>query len=818
MDPVVGFLEREGLPAPERVIALSGALRCADGSKVRPHLCLVGDRVWLAGADRKQGVRIDVLAAQPLRYVPGRLGDKLVVGTHELGIPIGRGDAVRRLLATVRLRGSSRQEPAPPPLSERYVAGLGPVDELWLDTFLDADEPLLAWLPTDTEVTVASELLGEDAVAPWRLFLTSKRAGLVAITALGDVRCEPFPDGTPMTMRSSLGRTYVYVGGVTLRAPWGSGERYQAIAPLVGLAAPDRLLGFAALCWRAGKGAPAARAEARGTLALPAVAAHPLAALSRVVVLADDAPAAAPLQEPPESPGAGRVQHALRDLRRRAGDSSVLADWAVAWQISDEQCLTLLERLLAGDDAEAAATWALPFHRRLHARLLAGARDVLDQAEIDLALAEHLHLCGAHDEMTVLLAVRLAALPAPELGDLVPPAHAQAALPEGGYTARARMCMLLASVRERAAEPLLGLAMLEPLVPAHAARLVGAATGELAAAAREAHAVLLPGGLEVQAEPAPPAVRALPARVVDEVIQHPSTRRSGVLAGVQSLLARMERPDRAVLTSYCERLDSGRHQAALAALRDAAMALGVPGIDGYLSRGDKSIGARAYEGRPPFLLLGVSHLEPGSELAMGPAELRFLIGAEVAHLRFGHTRLTSEDVWNGAWQTGRVGLDLLFTTLPVLRGIHLVDRIQDLLDLYRIPVVGKVLERGVGRVLEKRRARLEGSPEAVHIAPAYEDLLAAHRAMQLTADRAGLLFAGDLRSAIRAIFRSRAEYRAELPIAEHYGLAEALTRADHRGEPGSVVFQDLAIRIAALIAFFLSPEHRAARRALHGEA
>jgi hypothetical protein len=313
-------------------------------------------------------------------------------------------------------------------------------------------------------------------------------------------------------------------------------------------------------------------------------------------------------------------------------------------------------------------------------------------------------------------------------------------------------------------------------------------------------------------------VRALPARVVDEVIQHPSTRRSGVLAGVQNLLARMERPDRAVLTSYCERLDSGRHQVALAALRDAAMALGVPGIDGYLSRGDKSIGARAYEGRPPFLLLGVSHLEPGSDLAMTPAELRFLIGAEVAHLRFGHTRLTSEDVWNGAWQTGRAGLDLMFATLPVLRGIRLVDRIQDLLDLYRIPVVGKVLERGVGRVLDKRRARLERSPEAVHIAPAYEDLLAAHRAMQLTADRAGLLFAGDLRSAIRAIFRSRAEYRAELPIAEHYGLAEALTRADHRGEPGSVVFQDLAIRIAALIAFFLSSEHRAARRALHGEA
>jgi hypothetical protein len=820
MNPVAGFLEREGLPAPQRVIRLAGTLRGPDDRPLTPHLVLVDDDALLVGADSEHGVRIDALAAEPLRYVPGRLGDALVIGAHELGVPLGRADAVKQLLATARLRRSTRPEPAPPLLGERFVSGRRPLDRLWLATFLEPDEPLLAWLATDSEVVLASEL-GGSVPAAWRFVLTSQRAGLVAISAVGDVRFDALPPGASMTVTSSfaaLGRAHVQAGALTWRTTWRNREDHELIAPLVALPAPERLLAFAALCWRAGKGSGAARAEARGVLALPAIATHPLAALARAVVLAEE-PA------PGEQADAARIDRAVRDLRRRGGDSSVLADWADTWRLPDAARVSLLERLLAGAEGDAAAAWALPFHRRLHQRLLAGARNPIDQAALDLGLAEHLHRVGAHEEMTALLEARLAALPAPELGDLVPPAPAHGAAPEGGRTVRARMQALLADPHADDLEllppaplppaPLLALAMLEPLVPAHVARLAELATGEVAAAAREVHQLLLPGGLDAPVDVPAPAVHALPPGIVNQVIEHPSTRRGGVLAGLQSLLARVERPDRTVLTSYCERLDSGRHQAALTALRDAAMALGVPGIDGYLSRGDKSIGARAYEGRPPFLLLGVSHLEPGAALAMAPAELRFLIGAEVAHLRFGHTRLTSEDVWNGAWQTGRTGLDLLFTTLPALRGIRLVDRMQDLLDLYRIPVVGKVLERGMNKVFEKRRVRQLEAPEAVHIAPAYEDLLAAHRAMQLTADRAGLLLCGDLRSAIRAIFRSRAEYRAELPIAEHFGLAEALTRSDQRGE---ILFQDLAIRIAALIAFYLSPEYRQADRALRGEA
>lgn len=626
MDAIADLARRHGI-APERALPLSGALPCADGAAVTPHLCLAGADLWLLGADRERGVRIDVLAADPLRYTTRRLGDTLTVGAHVLGIPRGRGHEVKLLLATARFRRSGpphRATPdpgaAPVPLMDPRAAPLRPVDTMWLAELLAPGEPLLAWLETDTHVPLLSSILGPIRV-PWRFYMTDTRAGLVAISPVGDVRYQGFAPGATMTVRGSLARTQVHMGGVEWRAARRDRGAYEALACLAHLTGAERLVALVA--------------------------------------------------------GAG-----------------------------------------AGVVAGAGA--AVPAAR---------------QAQIDLALTEHL--------------IRLA------------------------VTSR----------------------------------------GPLQDPAREARRVLAPGGLTAPEAathtPPAPRVHALPPGTVEAALQHPAARDGRALALLQGLLARAERPDRAALTAYCER-PGARHQDARAALRDAAVALGVPGIEGYLSRGDKAIGARAYEGRPPFLVLGARHLDPSSEFAMSPAELRFLVGAEVAHLRFGHTRVTSDDVWLGAWEHGKAGLDLLFTALPGLRGIRLVDRLGSLLDAYRIPVLGKALERAGNAIMERRRARRQ--PGAEHIAPAYEDLLAAHRAMQLTADRAGLLLCGDLRSAIRAMFLSRAAYRAELPVAEHYGLATTLARSDHRGE---ILFQELAIRVAALVAFSLSPEHRDARHALH---
>jgi hypothetical protein len=67
----------------------------------------------------------------------------------------------------------------------------------------------------------------------------------------------------------------------------------------------------------------------------------------------------------------------------------------------------------------------------------------------------------------------------------------------------------------------------------------------------------------------------------------------------------------------------------------------------------------------------------------------------------------------------------------------------------------------------------------------------------------------DLAAAVRAMFLSQTTYQTELAVAQRHGLAAALSRR----QDGVVQLHGLAIRIAALIAFWLSDDFAQLRSA-----
>jgi hypothetical protein len=99
------------------------------------------------------------------------------------------------------------------------------------------------------------------------------------------------------------------------------------------------------------------------------------------------------------------------------------------------------------------------------------------------------------------------------------------------------------------------------------------------------------------------------------------------------------------------------------------------------------------------------------------------------------------------------------------------------------------------------------------ISPSNDKLVIAHRVMQLTADRAGLVFCGDLIAAVRSMFLTSRMYQPELYLAQNNDLVTCLKRCD---EKGNYILQDLAIRIGSLISFFLSDDFRHLRQKISG--
>jgi hypothetical protein len=323
---------------------------------------------------------------------------------------------------------------------------------------------------------------------------------------------------------------------------------------------------------------------------------------------------------------------------------------------------------------------------------------------------------------------------------------------------------------------------------------------------------LAEAGLRVQSAAPMPISNALTQEQIDETLSHPLARGQGSLvAGVQKLIAHSPAPDHGALSDYCEALDTEQQPAARRALDAARLAFSLPTLHAYVSRGKKSIGLRGYDAPAPYLLLGKDHLDQGSPFCMTEAELFFAMGAEALHLKLGQARLTSHEIWAGAFAHTKGGVELVLTLLPLAQGIPLGPSVTRFLEKIPEPALRKGLEALVRFERGRRQLPSGGAPSALsHV---NENLLDAHRLMQMSADRAGLLLCGDLRASLRALLLVRPDTRAVLDAMLARDIVSVLLD-ESEGDPA--MRADLTVRFAALFDFYLSDEYVTLRRALCG--
>ena len=318
-------------------------------------------------------------------------------------------------------------------------------------------------------------------------------------------------------------------------------------------------------------------------------------------------------------------------------------------------------------------------------------------------------------------------------------------------------------------------------------------------------------------------VKPLTEEIIKSKLPYPQIAEEGTIDAFKVWIGKAKVPDYKALKSYSDRVTQKSYPEVLHALSDASVALGISGVEAYVTRGERSAGIRAYEGKPSLLLIGYEHLEADSDLFMNPLELRFAIGAEVAHLRFHHTRLTSSEVWDGVLSKGRQALEIIAVLsgpLAVIgnaaRGLQRFTRFERLIQKTEIITssMKKVTDmvgfaKNVTDAAENVKNKKSGQSDK--LLEDEENVLKACRQMQLTADRAGLILCGSIQAAVRAMFLTSRHYASELPTAIRYSLLESLTRKDSKGK---LLHKELALRVAALGAFYLSDHYEMLSQAL----
>ncbi|HLV66490.1 MAG TPA: hypothetical protein VKY73_11790, partial [Polyangiaceae bacterium] len=764
----------------ERRVRLGGKLTVHGARPSAAELCLVPGGVWVVAAEgRFLGAHYDVCAGE-VRYEAGRLRDRLIVTETALTVPPARASAVRTCIALGRVRHWAGTPPVPdtPLAPDRYIGGLSEPARALALALAAREGPLIGALRIGPAREIDSRL-GPRTREHAYLVLTAERAHLVRLSELGDVSVEPLE---PEALRVD-----VAPAGAVLRA----GTTEQPIAPreapiltelveLAGLEAGERLLEAA----RRLRLLSPTRARVPELVEQASRRGHALAPLAALVLELEE-----------QRPGsAARAESVRAAFERSPLDGPTVDELFRRWSFSAD----------AGRHAarELRALGMGPFSLWVHRAARARAAG-LDDAVFDAELAEHELESGDPEAAQRLLTARLGRLPPDEDVVLAPERKS------GTHMLRLRLHDLAVRVADRTGRsPVPALAALARLEPLASARLqaLGKATSEeplerrLGERAREILACFEPGGLS---GPAPAgageAPRPLDRALLTERLSHPLARGSGRLATrLSELVAAVPSPDLGFLRDFCEELGVERHPDASRALQRATRFFGLPPVRAYVSHGARSLGLRAFGTDAPFVLVGESHLvKDGPHTLSGP-ELDFAFGAELAHLAFGHQRVTASEVWTGAAGKTREALVALGIVLPVIaevgggRAARLIGKLGPG-TLTRSAEAAERLERlfgsrgaSLGRALGQRN----------------EELIAAHRLVQLSADRAGIVLAAHFASALRALLLTRADYRQVLLATADTGLDAVLLRQP-AGDPATA---DLVVRIRALVAFYLSPD------------
>lgn len=705
----------------------------------------------------------------------------------------------------------------------RYVEPLTDVAAVWLAGFREPGEILLAWLGTSTPVDGGGN-------AQWCYLLTTRRSALAAFSSEGFVDMRVLPKA-PMAVSDEIGRDVVRVRDVDWRTRMSNDGLFREIAPLSDMPPLERIIAAARLNFIHRE-----KWKERAVYALAlldyglSLEPDPIVSLSRLCVSKTLAQASGHAEGGFKAVE-GDLDAVACGLSERY-DGRQLRDWADAWNLGPWERISLagaVQRCASLPPAQIDDLKILdPMLEEARALLLKKDRDPGRQAVADIVWARHLRHMGRSGEAVRLLEQRLSKLPDETLSDLLPLRDTDLTKGEGGQLLKVWILEALADFRGRPgqgdAETLRALAVLQPLVDARLRRLLAVSDGVLKRRVSRLMHVLSPNMPEAAGTQTPegsrPAARPVDPGLIEERLRHPAGREGTVLRKVGQFLATGKTPDHSALKSYARRISPETAPELSRSIMDGALILGMPVVEGYISFGDLDTGIRGYDGKPPFLLIGGSHLEPGSPASMTPGELRFLIGGEMAHIRFRHERITSREVWEGAFDKAMTLVELV----PVL-GTYLgkvgrfgqiagraadmaqkvgsfqnyINQARDMAASAQSLIGGKKSDAGTA------------GPEA--LSQDEQNLISAFRVMQLTADRSGLLVCGDVVSAVRAIFKSRPTLAAELPLAESMGLSGFLSRTDEHGE---LMFQDLAIRLAALFSFFLSREYESLDAAAFG--
>ncbi len=505
------------------------------------------------------------------------------------------------------------------------------------------------------------------------------------------------------------------------------------------------------------------------------------------------------------------VEDLIRNVAAAENFSVHLANFFETWQWNENESLFFLS-VFKNTLKDKDICKITDFYRLVYNKFFKKRKDEIEKILFEVYYAEHLIDCGQKDEAEKILSKILENLNDEFL--YVLPVNTSQEIAGKGPVLRVKVLDLLSEISGNK-QYKIELAKLQPLDIQRITKLAEAKIPILSVKAQNILEVLQPGDFIPIAAVSTEEYRKLTPETL-ELLKIEPLRQKSFYRSFTRWIASVKQPDTKDIKKFAEPLTEKNYPLTFEIVRDISLSLNIPSLQTFIARGDYSVGIRTIEGEPNVLLIGIDHLSDNSPYYLTPLELKFAVGAELVYLVFHFTKITSLDIWRGLMEKGNFVLDTFLTTIPLITGLGKI-----LKNISKLNKIGEKIEK-TAQLIKKSDNIITTSLKSLEIFKQKldkkdnkslkdEELIAVSRLMQFTADRGGLIFCGEISSAVRAMFLTSPVLAHNIEYVKKYGLAEFVLQ---KNEENKFIYENTAIRIAQLFRFYLSDDYENIRKKL----
>ena len=493
----------------------------------------------------------------------------------------------------------------------------------------------------------------------------------------------------------------------------------------------------------------------------------------------------------------------------------IVNDWKLPYQ-EQNKLLTILQPLQKKETAKQT----IAFHNYMYSLFI--EKEKKDEAvfEFNLNYAKHLTNAERFTEAISLYRTIYKSLPDDSITDLLPTNTTNLLAGEGGQQLKITILESILNIQKQLHEDVFEtvhkLAELQPLFQERITALILHEKHQ--AKATIIKDILLAKDLIISNTEATNTYQQLEKKtVLKEVVPSCFQNAKGFFDSLNNFIAALNPPDYESVISFSDRLNSENHPEITDRITAICFALQINVPESYIGRGTYANAVIGVEGKPSFLMIGIDFLDQKNSRYLEINALTFLIAIELAHIYFEHSKITSTDVWRGAADKGFTLVNMLLTVLPFAGNIGTIFG-----NVANVEKYGKIISRveQVANAADKGKEIIDVS-DKYNLNPFSRDksqandsqnLLITSRLMEIVADKVALLFADDLKAAVKGLLVSTPSFEQVYPIISEHGIAAFLAQ---KNEADAFVHQELIIRLKSMCAFYLSDTFETLKKQLH---